>query len=262
MTTTAYALDLDGIGPADVTVDDIGEGQPFLLLHGGGGPATVAGFAGLLASTRPARVISPVHPGFGGTSRPEALHTIRDLAALYATLLDQLGLTDVTVAGNSVGGWIAAEMALLGSPRASRVVIIDGAGIEVPGHPAADFFSLTMDQVFQLSFHNPEPFRVDSSTLPPAAQAIAAGNRAALATYAGTSMSDPSLVGRLAAVTVPALVLWGDSDQMFDTEYGRAYAAAIPTARFQLLKDTGHLPQLETPDQVLDAIWDFAGPAH
>jgi pimeloyl-ACP methyl ester carboxylesterase len=58
---------------------------------------------------------------------------------------------------------------------------------------------------------------------------------------------------------VPALVLWGDSDRMFDTEYGRAYAAAIPTARFQLLKDTGHLPQLETPDQALDAIWDFAG---
>jgi pimeloyl-ACP methyl ester carboxylesterase len=74
-------------------------------------------------------------------------------------------------------------------------------------------------------------------------------------------MSDPGLPGRLAAMRVPALVLWGDSDQMFDTEYGRAYAAAVPTARFQLLKDTGHLPQLETPDQVLDAIWEFADPA-
>src|SRR5580692_2873638 len=104
MTTTAYTVNLDGIGPVEVAVDDIGEGQPFLLLHGGGGPVTVAGFAGLLASTRPARVISPVHPGFGGTPRPEALHTIRDLAALYVTLLDQLGLSGVTVAGNSVGG--------------------------------------------------------------------------------------------------------------------------------------------------------------
>jgi pimeloyl-ACP methyl ester carboxylesterase len=261
MTTSAYTVNLDGVGPVRVTVDDLGEGQPFLLLHGGGGPVTVAGFAELLAASRPARVITPVHPGLGGTPRPEALHTVRDLAALYVALLDQLDLSDVTVAGNSIGGWIAAEIALLGSARLSGAVIINAVGIAVPGHPVADFFSLTLDQVFQLSYHNPEPFRIDPATLPPAAQAIAAGNRAALAVYAGTSMIDPGLAGRLAAAKVPALVLWGDSDQIVDPDYGRAYAAAIPTARFQLLKDTGHLPQLETPDQVLDAIWEFAGPA-
>jgi pimeloyl-ACP methyl ester carboxylesterase len=257
MTTTTHTVNLDGVGPVDITVDEQGQGRPFLLLHGGGGPNTVASFAELLATARGARAVSPIHPGFGGTPRPEALHTIGGLAALYVALLDQLDLNDVTVAGNSVGGWIAAEMALLGSPRVSSAVIIDAAGIEVPGHPIADFFSLTLDQVFQLSFHNPGPFRIDPSTLPPAAQAIAAGNRAALASYAGTSMSDPSLAGRLSGLQVPTLVLWGDSDQIVDPDYGRAYAAAIPTARFQLLKDTGHLPQLETPDQVLDAIWDW-----
>lgn len=44
----------------------------------------------------------------------------------------------------------------------------------------------------------------------------------------------------------------------FDVDYGRAYAAAIPMARFQLLPETGHSPQLETPDQVIHAIWDSA----
>ena len=257
MTTTTHTVNLDGVGPVDVTVDEQGLGRPFLLLHGGGGPNTVAGFAELLATARGARAVSPIHPGFGGTPRPEALHTVGGLAALYVALLDQLDLNDVTVAGNSVGGWIAAEMALLGSPRVSSAVIIDAAGIDVPGHPIADFFSLTLDQVFQLSYHNPGPFRIDPSALPPAAQAIAAGNRAALATYAGTSMSDPGLAGRRSGLQVPTLVLWGDSDQIVDPDYGRAYAAAIPTARFQLLKDTGHLPQMETPDQVLDAIWDW-----
>ena len=131
--------------------------------------------------------------------------------------------------GNSIGGWITAEMALLASPRVSGVVLVDAVGIEVPGHPIADFFSLTMDQVFTLSFHNPEPFRIDPATLPPAAQAIAAGNRAALAAYAGAAMSDPTLAGRLARLELPTLVLWGDSDQIVDPGYGRAYAAAIPT---------------------------------
>jgi pimeloyl-ACP methyl ester carboxylesterase len=258
MTTTVHNVNLGGVGPVDVTVDEHGEGQPFLLLHGGGGPDTVAGFGGLLATTRHARVVSPIHPGFGGTPRPEALSTIRGLAALYITLLDQLELTDVTVVGNSIGGWIAAEMALLESPRVSGTILIDAVGIEVAGHPVADFFSLTMSQVFQLSFHNPEKFRIDPTTLPAAAQAIAAGNRAALATYAGTSMTDSSLAERLSTVEMPTLVLWGDSDQIADPDYGRAYAAAIPMARFQLLKNTGHMPQIETPDQVLRAIWDSA----
>jgi pimeloyl-ACP methyl ester carboxylesterase len=43
-----------------------------------------------------------------------------------------------------------------------------------------------------------------------------------------------------------------------DPDYGRAYADAIPLARFQLLPGTGHLPQLETPEQLMKAIWDRA----
>ena len=257
-TTTTHTVNLEGVGPVEVTTDEQGEGQPFFVLHGGGGPQTVAGFAELLATTHQVRAISPIHPGFGGTSRPEALASIGGLAALYVALLDQLDLHDVTVVGNSIGGWIAAEMAVLGSTRVSGFVLIDAVGVEVPGHPVADFFSLTMDQVFELSFHDPDPYRVDATTLPPAAQAIAASNRAALAVYAGRSMSDPTLLDRLSTPEVPTVVLWGDSDQIVDPEYGRAYAAAMPMARFQLLTDTGHMPQIETPDQVLDAIWDRA----
>ncbi len=252
---TTYNLKLDGVGPVDLTVDEQGEGRPFLLLHGGGGPDSVAGFGKRLAETKPARVIRPVHPGFGGTARPEALHTVGGLAALYVALLDQLGDQDVTVVGNSIGGWIATEMALLASPRVSRIILVDAVGIEVPGHPVADFFSLTLDQVYELSYCNPEPFRIDPSALPPAAQAIAAGNRATLATYAGAAMLDPALAGRLSAVGLPALVVWGECDRIADPDYGRAFAAAIPGARFQLLTGAGHMPQLETPGLLLETIW-------
>ena len=56
-------------------------------------------------------------------------------------------------------------------------------------------------------------------------------------------------------------MLWGDSDRIADRDYGRAYASAIPLAKFQLLPDTGHAPQQETPDQVLRAIWDSGIPS-
>jgi pimeloyl-ACP methyl ester carboxylesterase len=256
--TTTHPETVEGIGPVEVTATDGGAGRPFLLLHGGGGPQTVAGFAALLAGAKPARVITPTHPGFSGTPRPESLRTVRGLAEVYVALLGELGLTGVTVIGNSIGGWIAAEIAALGPASVSSVIIVDAVGIEVPGHPVADFFSLTMDQVAELSYHDPAAFRIDLDAMPPAQREIMAGNRAALAVYAGTAMADPALVGRLAGIRLPTLVLWGDSDRIADPDYGRAFAGAIPGARFGVLTATGHLPQLETPEQFLAAVWEFA----
>jgi pimeloyl-ACP methyl ester carboxylesterase len=247
-----------GTVSVDVSVSDRGTGRTFLLLHGGAGPQSVLGFADLLASERQARVLVPTHPGFGGTPRPESLHTVRGIAAVYVALLDELDLREVTVIGNSIGGWIAAEMALLGSDRISRTILVDGVAIEVPGHPVADFFNLTFPQIAQLSYHDPERFLIDPDALPPAAKAEIAGNRAALAVYAGEQLVDPGLGARLADVSMPTLVLWGDSDGIATPDYGRALAAAIPGARFQVLPDTGHLPQLESPQLLLDTVWEFA----
>jgi pimeloyl-ACP methyl ester carboxylesterase len=258
MTTSALDLTLAAAGPVGLTVDDRGEGRPFLLLHGGGGPQTVAGFAELFATKEPARVITPTHPGFGGTPRPGGLADMAGLAALYRELLDRLGLDGVTVIGNSIGGWIAAELALLGSPRIRGTVLVDAVGIEVEGHPVTDIFPLNLDELARLSYHDPAAFRIDPAAMTEAQRAGMAANRAALQVYGGTRMTDPSLRGRLAAVATPTLVIWGDADRIADPGYGRAYAAAIPGARFELLAETGHLPQLETPEKLLRAVWDFA----
>jgi pimeloyl-ACP methyl ester carboxylesterase len=258
MTTTTHQITLAGSGQVDVTVDDRGQGRPFLLLHGGAGPQSVTGFAGLLAEREHARTITPTHPGFGGTRRPDWLNSVAGLAMLYRELLEQLELQDVTVIGNSIGGWIAAELGVLGTPRISGIVLVDAAGIEVKGHPVADIFPLTLDELSQLSYHDPATFRVDPAALTEEQQAGMAANRAVLRVYGGQpSMADPTLRGRLGRITVPALVLWGDSDQIVDADYGRAYAAAIPGARFQLLPATGHVPQIETPAQLLQAIAAF-----
>lgn len=252
-----YRIPVAGQGTTEVTVAENGKGHPVLMLHGGGGPLTVTGFGNLLSAERPARVITPTHPGFGGTPRPESLASVPGLAALYVALLAELDVRDVTVIGNSIGGWIAAEMALLDSSRISGFVLVDAVGIEVSGHPIADFFSLTPRQLAEHSYHDPDRFGMDPSKLSPEALAVMAGNRAAIGVYAGASMTGAGLAGRLAAVTTPTLVIWGDSDRIADVDYGRAYAEAIPGARFQLLRDTGHLPQIETPGQLLDAVWTF-----
>ena len=260
MTTTTLNVTVDGIGPVPVTVTEHGDGRPFLLLHGGEGRSAVQldGFACLLATREPARVLVAHPPGVRGRARPEGLDSIRSLARLYVRMLDELSLTGVTVVGNSIGGWIAAEIALLGSPRVSGVVLADAAGLELSDSPIADFFSLTMDQVADLSYYRPDAFRLDLEHMPDAQKAAMAANRSALNTYAGRAMADPGLLDRLPSVTVPVLVIWGEADRIIPVEHGRAYAKAIPNARFLLLPETGHLPQLEAPDRLLAAVWDFA----
>ena len=257
--STIKTIDLSGIGPVALTVEEREDGQPYLVLHGGAGPRSVAAFTEMLAEQSGSRVLAPTHPGFDGTPRPDGLNSVATLAALYSGLLDDLGLEDVTVIGNSVGGWIAAEMALSGSPRITSLVLLDAVGIEMEGHHVADVSGLSVPEIQALSFHDAAPFRVDPSTLPDAQKAVLAGNGAALAVYSGSrAMADPTLLDRLSAITVPTLVLWGDSDQIVDLAYGQSYAAAIPQARFEVLPATGHLPQMETPELVVQAIRDWS----
>ncbi|MGW5195701.1 alpha/beta fold hydrolase [Kribbella sp. NPDC004138] len=233
---------------AGITVQARDRARSFLLLHGGGGVRTMAGFADQLAEHTRSRVLLPTHPGFGGTPKSAGLTTVEALAAAYVELLGELDLTEVTVIGNSFGGWLAAEIALQKSPRVSDVVIVDGIGIEADGHPLTDVSGLSPAELRALSFHDPAKLPV-----PPAVGGPSPDVQA-LTGYTGPTMSDPTLLDRLGAIDGPVHVLWGESDRIADPEYGKAYAAAIPGSTYTILPATGHLPQLETPEELLGAL--------
>lgn len=261
-TQTAQVVMTEGLGPVPVTLIERGSGQAVLLLHGGAGPFSVAGFAELLASENAARVLIPVHPGFDGTPRPEQLDSIKALAAVYLQLINDLEVSDVCVIGNSIGGWIAAEIAIAESARPtgriSSVVLVDAAGLKLDAAPVPDFFQLSLDEIFTLSYFDPDRYRIDPASLTDQQKAVRAANNATLLTYAGTAMSDASLLGRLPGVTLPTLVVWGAADRMIPAEHGRAYADAIPGAEYRVITSAGHLPQLETPGQLQAAVREFA----
>jgi len=240
-----------------ISLTEAGSGPPVIVLHGGGGPVTVASIGEHLAGTR--RVFTPTHPGWNGAVRPGWLTRIEDVASVYVDLLRALDLDDVLVVGSSVGGWIAAEMALRdGGNRIRRLILIDSVGVEVPGQPIRDFFALDARGVAEYSYHDGERFYVDPSTIPPEQLELRMGNMAALRVLAGDPyMHDPSLLRRLGDVSIPTLVLWGDSDRIATADYGRAVAAAIPGARFEIVSEAGHLPQIEQPEATFRAIDGF-----
>jgi len=231
----------------DLTVSDTGTGRPALILHGGGGPFTVAGIADHLAATM--HTITPTHPGWNGTPRPDWFSSVDDIALAYMRYLEDNNLRDVLVIGSSLGGWIGSEMALRdGASRITSLILIDAVGIEVADEPIRDVFALDARGVAEYSFHDAERFYVDPATVSPERAATQQANMATMRVIAGDPyMHDPKLLNRLGRIKIPVLVIWGESDRIVTPAYGTAYAAAFQDSRFEIITETGHLPQIERP---------------
>ena len=252
-----YRISSEGLGTVDLAGVEWGSGgDVFLLLHGGAGPASMTGFADLLSKEANTRVLVRVHPGFAGTKRPDGLRTVKGLAGLYAAFVEQIGARDITIVGNSMGGWIAAEMGLMPVLEIGRIVLVGATGIDVEGYAIPDTTKMGLDELMSLSYHDPRPFRIDPTKLTDQQRATAASNKAALSLYCPAA-TDPTLGGRLSEIAVPVLVISGESDRIVPPEYGRGFAAAIPGSRFEVLKGTGHMAQIETPEALLDAVTSF-----
>lgn len=242
----------------ELKVEELGQGRPVLVLHGGGGPLTVRNIAQHLATT--SHVLLPTHPGWNGEPRPDWLDSIEDLAMVYLRELQRRRLTDVLVIGSSIGGWIGAEMAWRDTGSlVGALTLIDATGVLVPDQPIPDFFSLTPRGVAEHSYYEPDRFLLDPTTLPPERLAAMRGNLASLKLLAGDPyMHHPKLLRRAGEVTIPVLAIWGDSDRIVTPEYGRVFADAFPNSRFALVEKAGHLPQLEKPEPTLSLIDEFA----
>lgn len=255
MTTDINSLAPDAsYDDLDLTLSEAGTGRPVLVLHGGGGPATVAGIAAHLSST--AYTLTPVHPGWEGTPRPGWLTGVDDLAMAYLQLLHDRGLRDVLVIGSSLGGWIAAEMSVRDTAGViSGLVLIDAVGVHIADEPITNFFALDARGVAEHSWHDPDRYYVDPAAIPTGQRATRQANMATMRVLAGDPyMHDAKLLRRLGRVNIPALLLWGESDRVVTPAYGAAYAAAFADAHLEVIPKAGHLPHIEQPDVTLALI--------
>ena len=257
----AAAPDLVAVRDIQIELIEQGAGRPLLFLHPGIGIEADAPVLARLAARR--RVLAPTHPGFGRSELPKSFDTVDDLAYFYLDLLDQLDLRDVVVVGVSLGGWIAAEMAVKSTQQISRLVLANTVGIKVGDREhrdIVDIFAITEDEFLALAYYNATAGKRDYKSLPDAEVKAAARNREATARYAWSPyMHHPKLKGRLHRITVPTLMLWGLHDRVLSEAYGRAYCDAIPGALFAPIASAGHFPHVEEPDQFAEKIFAFVG---
>jgi pimeloyl-ACP methyl ester carboxylesterase len=211
-------------------------------------------------------VLAPSHPGFGASERGETIDSIDDVAYLYLDFIATLGPQPVDVLGLGMGGWIAAEMAVRCSHQIRRLVLADAVGIKVSGRTAVDIvetFILSRDQLLEVGWHDPalgaEQMKLPGvPDLADEALLTLIRNREAAARLTWRPfMHNPALRRWLHRISVPTLVLWGESDRIVRPDYGRAFQQAIPGAQFQLISAAGHYPYLERPDEFVAAVTAF-----
>jgi pimeloyl-ACP methyl ester carboxylesterase len=246
-----------------VTVDmfERGQGRPLLFLHPGIGIDPAAPVFDRLAAK--CRVIAPTHPGFGAAELPKSFDTVNDLAYHYLDLMDALDLRDATLVGISLGGWIAAAIAVKSTARIAKLVLANAVGIKVSGRETrdiADIFAITEKVFNEMAYSDPSIAARDYKAMPDDAVRAVARNRESTARYAWSPyMHDPKLKGRLHRIRIPTLFLWGTADCITSEPYGRAYAAAIPGARFETIAKAGHFPHIEQPDEFARRVVAFVG---
>ena len=238
-----------------------GEGTPFVYLHSTLGESFMW-FPFYQAFSKKYRLLVPTHPGFGQSGGFDQIDTIEDMAFHYIELFDSLGLDQVILGGVSLGGWIAAEIAVRWPERVKKLWIADAPGLWVEDQPLGDLFRLMQSRgkLRDMLFHDPKGAMAsviikddpDEKTMLNAYQAMTV-----LARLVWERPYDPKLAARLRRVTCPTLLLWGDHDRLVPPAYGAAYHQHIAGSELKLIPACGHLPMFEREKEFVEAVMQF-----
>ena len=233
-----------------------GRGRALVILHGAGGAMWLP-FMQLLASKF--EVIAPEHPGFGESDTPDWLDTVDDLAYFDLDLFAALDLERVHLVGLSLGGWVAAELAVRDTSRLASLTLVGAAGLHVSGVKQIDPFLRTDEErIRDLFYDQARANEVIKTWLAPEHADVAAKNRITTAKLSWQPRShDPDLHKWLHRIGVPTLLIWGAEDKLFPPEYAHAYQRLIPRSKAVIIPECGHLPHVEKPKAFVSAVEDF-----
>jgi pimeloyl-ACP methyl ester carboxylesterase len=259
MTAVDQSHDTQTIDLLDCTVQyrRRGSGPPLLFLHGAAGVPGWTPWMARLAERFD--VIVPDHPGFGASETPAWFDNIHDLAYFYLDFITALDLRDVHLVGHSLGGWIAAEIAVRNTSRLRTLTLASAAGLRIPGVERVDVFLLAPDDVPPALYFD-QKFAEAILANPKTDEQVDLDlkNSYSFARVAWQPrLYDPHLDKWLHRIDIPALLLWGDADRVVPPAYAAEFKRLIPHAVVEIVACCGHLPHLEQTDAFLRAVTNF-----
>ncbi len=234
-------VDADGF---HIRYREAGSGEPLVCLHGAGG-LRLSRAHELLAEQH--RVIAFEAPGFGASPVNDRSQSARELAATMAAAVANLGIDRFNLMGTSFGGRLALWLAAQYPDRLAALVLVSPAAIRPEGGdgavPAAGAAEL---------YAHPER----QPKLPPPDPAILAKQAALVQRLRGPAR-EVELERQLPSLTMPTLVLFGNSDRVIPPEMGRFYRELLPNCHFVLVYDAGHAIDADRPEAFAAVVGDF-----
>jgi pimeloyl-ACP methyl ester carboxylesterase len=221
------------------------------------------------------RVIAPDLPGFGRSEMPAGRISIQGYARIVDELCRELGVEDPVVIGNSMGGFIGAELALAFPTRVRRLVLVSAAGLSVDGlmkeplMTLARIWSATATRTGARAapaVHRLRLRRVALQTVVRYPEKLSVPLASELVAGSGT----PGFVGgldavlsykireRLSEIEIPTLIVWGRNDILVPVGDAAEFERLIgANAHAVIFEDTGHLSMLERPSRFNELLGEF-----
>ena len=257
MTSVNWTDSISELAGVKVQVSRAGSGKKILVLHHDFGAPDRPAFCDELA--RDFEVIVPHHPGWGRSiDRPAWLRSPRDIAAVYAWLLADLAVTDISIVGLGFGGWIAAEMASQAPTAFHRLILVGAMGIKPKEGFIADQALVSYIDYVKSGFHDPAAFsRVFGDVSTDQLEQWDICREMSFRTAWKPYMYSQTLPHLLGGVRTPALVVWGDDDKIVPHCVQDQYAAALRNARTETVKNSGHSVDMEQPAVLAGLVASF-----
>jgi pimeloyl-ACP methyl ester carboxylesterase len=242
-----------------------GDGPPLVFLHGAGGIERWLPFFDLLAARH--TVMAPEHPGFGASDNPAFIRDVSDVAMYYLDFFDALaeasGGEKIHLVGQSLGGWIAAELATRNCAHLKSLTLLAPAGIRVKGILSGDNFMWSHEETVRNLVHDQayaERAITAAATLDEAQRDRLLASRYAAAKLAWEPRwFNPALERWLHRIKVPTLVLWGAEDKLLPAQYAEVWRREVPGVAVEIIPACGHLLHVEQAERVASRVLAFTG---
>lgn len=253
--TTAHAIAYRG---ERICVQSRGSGPPVVLLRGFDVAFRNDKFLDELAHHY--EVIVPDHPGFGGSDLPRWLKGMADAAYFYLDILAGLANDQpIHLIGASLGGWLAAEIAIRDAANIRSLVLIGPAGVRSKNTAIGDPFIRSPEKSAGAMFGNAAlarelryPVETDDEI------DVHLKNSIGLARLGWQPRLASSELQRwLHRIQVPTCLIWGSADKIMPIEHSKAWLDAVVDARLVVIEGAGHLPHIEAPQRTAAAVASF-----
>jgi pimeloyl-ACP methyl ester carboxylesterase len=242
-------------------------GTPLIFIHGLSG-CWQNWLEQLPHFARDNRVIAVDLPGFGQSEMPVEEISISGYADAIDALMFELGIDAAQIIGNSMGGFIGAELAIQHAARVERLVLVAAAGLSIESirterttglrHRAENILFFGLGHIASRSHQVALRARLRHALLlivaahpaklpgPLAAQQVLGSGKPGFSD-ALEAMCRYPLRDRLEKIHCPTLVVWGDKDRLVPVKDASIFDELIPDSRKIVYKDTGHVSMMERP---------------